>query len=293
MGPRARRRRSVTPPILILAQKAAKRFGVLSHPPPHTPYFPPPLVPQLTAMAHFLSFLKSAVACGLLSIAAVHAAPLESRAVIAHDAVVGFPQTVPSGTTGQVYLAYQPHLFVNNGCVPFPAVDAQGNTSGGLKPSGGSSSNCSKSTGQIYVRGGLNSAGVYGLLYSWYFPKDEPSTGIGHRHDWEGTIVYLRDATSTSPDNIIAVCPSAHGGWDCSTNGFSLSGSSPLIEYSSTWPLDHSTMLTSTVGGTQPLIAWEDLPAAAQAALTNTDFGAANVQVKDPSFLNNLNAATY
>ena len=50
------------------------------------------------------------------------------RASIDHDAVVGFDQTVPSGTTGEVYLAYQPDLYVVNGCVPFPAVDAQGNT---------------------------------------------------------------------------------------------------------------------------------------------------------------------
>jgi hypothetical protein len=50
------------------------------------------------------------------------------RASIDSNAVVGFPQTVPSGTTGKVYLAYQPYLKVVNGCVPFPAVDAQGNT---------------------------------------------------------------------------------------------------------------------------------------------------------------------
>jgi hypothetical protein len=63
-----------------------------------------------------------------LSLATVRAAPLNERASIASDAVVGFPQTVPSGTAGKVYLAYQPHLDVVNGCVPFPAVDASGNT---------------------------------------------------------------------------------------------------------------------------------------------------------------------
>lgn len=53
---------------------------------------------------------------------------LQSRAVIAHDAVVGFAEAVPSGTVGTVYEAYQPYLKVINGCVPFPAVDAAGNT---------------------------------------------------------------------------------------------------------------------------------------------------------------------
>jgi hypothetical protein len=56
------------------------------------------------------------------------AAPLNRRAVIAHDAVVGFPQTVPSGIDGQLMLKYKPWLEVYNGCVPFPAVDAAGNT---------------------------------------------------------------------------------------------------------------------------------------------------------------------
>lgn len=48
---------------------------------------------------------------------------------------------------------------------------------------------------------------------------------------------------------------------------------------------------TSTRGGQQPLIAWESLPAAAKTALTNTDFGDANVPFKDSSFANNLAAA--
>jgi hypothetical protein len=53
---------------------------------------------------------------------------LFSRAVINHDAVVGFLQTVPSGLTGSLYLKYKPYLEVYNGCVPFPAVDAAGDT---------------------------------------------------------------------------------------------------------------------------------------------------------------------
>jgi hypothetical protein len=54
--------------------------------------------------------------------------PLSRRGTIASDEIVGFDQTVPSGITGEVYLAYQPYLYVVNGCVPFPAVDADGDT---------------------------------------------------------------------------------------------------------------------------------------------------------------------
>lgn len=56
------------------------------------------------------------------------AVPLDRRAPIASDQVVPFTQLIPSGSTGQLYLAYQPFLLVSNGCVPFPAVDSVGNT---------------------------------------------------------------------------------------------------------------------------------------------------------------------
>lgn len=62
------------------------------------------------------------------AVVSVSAAPLQPRAVIGHDAVVGFPETVPSGTIGNLYLKYKPYLKVVNGCVPFPAVDSAGNT---------------------------------------------------------------------------------------------------------------------------------------------------------------------
>ncbi|KAJ7153413.1 necrosis and ethylene-inducing protein 2 precursor [Mycena crocata] len=240
----------------------------------------------------FLSFLRVSIRVGILSLAVVSALPLEERAVIAHGAVVSFSQRVPSGTVGNIYLAYQPRLKIVNGCVPFPAVDAAGNTNGGLNPTGASDGGCSSSVGQIYVRSGT-SGGRTALMYSWYMPKDEPSTGLGHRHDWEGTIVWLSSGTATTAANILAVCPSAHGDWDCSTDGYSLTGTSPLIKYESVWPVNHAMGLTTTVGGTQPLIAWESLPAAAQSALTTTDFGDASVPFIDAHFASNLAAVTF
>jgi len=74
-----------------------------------------------------MSPLARYLTLALYSVASL-AAPLERRAVINHDAVVGFPETVPSGTLGSLYLKYKPFLKVDGGCVPFPAVDASGNT---------------------------------------------------------------------------------------------------------------------------------------------------------------------
>lgn len=239
----------------------------------------------------------SRILAGLLATAVANAtpfppSPLQSRGTIGSDDIVGFPQTVPSGTVGSVYLAYQPYLYVVNGCVPFPAVDAAGDTNAGLSPTGASNGDCSSSTGQIYVRG-TTYGSYYALMYSWYMPKDEPSDGLGHRHDWEGVIIWLKSSTSIASSNIVAVCPSAHGGWDCSTTGFSLSGTEALIKYQSIWPLDHSCGLTSTVGGKQPLIAWESLPTVAQTALDTTDFGSGIVPFIDAHFTTNLANASF
>jgi hypothetical protein len=74
------------------------------------------------------------VSTALLAASVANATPiqeasiLERRGTIASDEIVGFAQAVPSNITGEVYLAYQPYLKVVNGCVPFPAVDAEGDT---------------------------------------------------------------------------------------------------------------------------------------------------------------------
>jgi hypothetical protein len=86
---------------------------------------------------------------------------------------------------------------------------------------------------------------------------------------------------------------SAHGGWDCSTSGFSLSGTGALISYQSTWPIDHSMGLSSTKGGQQPLVAWESLSGVEQSALETTDFGSAIVPFIPAHFTDNLAAATF
>lgn len=74
-------------------------------------------------------FILPSLTLALTGLAATaSAAALQSRGTIASDQIVGFAETVPSGTTGTVYKAYQPLLKVTNGCVPFPGVDASGNT---------------------------------------------------------------------------------------------------------------------------------------------------------------------
>lgn len=77
-------------------------------------------------MAVLSRFLQASAA--LLAAVTVNATPVERRSVIDSDAVVGFAETVPTGTVGAVYEAFKPYLKIVNGCVPFPAIDASGNT---------------------------------------------------------------------------------------------------------------------------------------------------------------------
>jgi hypothetical protein len=132
-------------------------------------------------------------------------------------------------------------------------------------------------------------------MYAWYWPKDEPSTlegslGFGHRHDWEGVVVWLSEESTDA--TILGVAASAHGGWDPESTTVSHSGNGALIEYlSEDGILDHSLGFTTTVGAQQPLVAWESLDSTIQNALTTTDFGDAIVPFIDANFENNLAAA--
>nr|5NNW_A Chain A, kDa protein elicitor [Pythium aphanidermatum]5NNW_B Chain B, kDa protein elicitor [Pythium aphanidermatum]5NNW_C Chain C, kDa protein elicitor [Pythium aphanidermatum]5NNW_D Chain D, kDa protein elicitor [Pythium aphanidermatum]5NO9_A Chain A, kDa protein elicitor [Pythium aphanidermatum]5NO9_B Chain B, kDa protein elicitor [Pythium aphanidermatum]5NO9_C Chain C, kDa protein elicitor [Pythium aphanidermatum]5NO9_D Chain D, kDa protein elicitor [Pythium aphanidermatum] len=200
-------------------------------------------------------------------------------AVINHDAVPVWPQPEPADATQALAVRFKPQLDVVNGCQPYPAVDPQGNTSGGLKPSGSQAAACrDMSKAQVYSRSGTYN-GYYAIMYSWYMPKDSPSTGIGHRHDWENVVVWLDNAASA---NIVALSASAHSGYKKSfpADKSYLDGITAKISYKSTWPLDHELGFTTSAGKQQPLIQWEQMTQAARDALESTDFGNANVPFK-------------
>jgi hypothetical protein len=118
----------------------------------------------------------------------------------------------------------------------------------------------------VYARAGTYS-GKFGIMYSWYMPKDSPSSGLGHRHDWENIVVWL-SAQSTSA-SITGVAISAHGDYQKDSSP-DLQGTSPKIGYISYFPVNHQLIATSDLGGQQPLIAWDSMTAAARTAIENT-----------------------
>jgi hypothetical protein len=115
-------------------------------------------------------------------------------------------------------------------------------------------------------------------------PKDSPSSGLGHRHDWENVIVWL-SAQSTSA-TVTGVAISAHGDYQKVAGHFA--GTRPKIGYISIWPINHQLIDTIEQGGEQPLIAWDSLTAAARSAIENTDFGDATPSFRDSNFQNYL-----
>ena len=112
-------------------------------------------------------------------------------------------------------------------------------------------------------------------------PKDEPSTGLGHRHDWENIIVWLSAQSESATVRGVAI--SAHGGYQKETDA-PFDGSRPKIGYISYWPVDHQLIATSDEGGEQPLIAWDSMTDAARNAIETTDFGSATPSFRNSNF---------
>ncbi|GMF32958.1 unnamed protein product [Phytophthora fragariaefolia] len=233
--------------------------------------------------------LQQHIIAALVYLAAVRGA------VIDHDQIVPFTQPVPTSTSQKTAVNFKPQLHITNGCHPYAAVDADGNTSGGLSPTGSSSAGC-KGSGygsQIYGRSAWYN-GVWAIMYSWYFPKDSPASGFGHRHDWEHAVVWLNNPAVTSPE-ILAVSTSAHSGYTVYYPPSSdyLDGSSAKIDYYSVLLINHAFRMTSDTGKTQELIMWDQLTDTARMALENTDFGDANVPFKNANFETKLANAWY
>ncbi|WP_443748573.1 NPP1 family protein [Asticcacaulis solisilvae] len=197
--------------------------------------------------------------------------------VINHDQVVGFAESASA-----LELQFKPTLKVEDGCVPFPAVDQYGNTSGGEAASGARNGGCSSSTGQVYSRVGTYN-GLCAVMYAWYFPKDQVIAG--HRHDWENIVVWLSSCSTSA--TVVQVSYSQHSSYEKLTTP-PMNGTHPKVRYFTDGITDHTVGDTTTVGGTQPLIGWTNLTDAARTALNTTDFGSANVSMDDGNFANNL-----
>ncbi|RVK42209.1 NPP1 family protein [Sinorhizobium meliloti] len=225
-----------------------------------------------------LTALMFVFVCGL---------PMKARAadVINHDKVRGFPDS-----TSGFLKTFQPYLKVIEGCVPFPAVDAAGKVSGGLKPSGMPHGGCSRNLGQIYVRA-REYKGECAVMYSWFFPKEQnvvwPLNG-GSRYDWQDVVVWLTSCNSEA--QVVAVSYSSNGRYVLSTQPH-MHGTHPLVIYHREVSGYHFSLAdTRAHGGMQPAVNWSDLTEEAREALDTHDFGM-GVPFNSYNFEDNLDRA--
>ncbi|KAF7881455.1 hypothetical protein EAF00_011824 [Botryotinia globosa] len=178
----------------------------------------------------------------------------------------------PSTHGEKTYLVkkFEPFLYIALGCQPYSAVDGNGNTSGGLQDTGNVSNGYrDQSKGRTYVRGGW-SGGRYGIMYAWYFPKDQPAAGNVY------VIAWINNPSVAGPA-LIGAAASGHG-----------SGDRLKVEYYVSFATNHELQFTKTLVRDLPMMWYDFLPAVSKIALQNTNFGKASCPLNDHNFANNL-----
>lgn len=126
-------------------------------------------------------------------------------------------------------------------------------------------------------------------MYAWYWPKDQTTDGIStgaHRHDWENVVIWLDAANAT----IAGGAASGHGDYK-KTTGALPGGTTPQVEYFTSFPTNHELQFTDTAGTVLAVSDWDAMPQASRDALNTVDFGKASVPFKDGSFESNLEKA--
>jgi len=217
------------------------------------------------------AFLLSAIA----SLAAVSA----DVNMIDHDTVQPFVQVEPTTNSEKLAVKYKPQLHISYGCHPYPAVNANGSVSAGLKWAGWADGEC-KGSGlgsQVYSRSDWYED-KWAIMYAWYFPKGRQyiyKHRSGHRHHWTYGIVWL---DSDNPDNstIQGVSMSAGVGYQKRSppkSKYVIDGTTVKFDsYKSFWGSKQAIRLTTKEGETQDLVTWEPLTEQARTALTDADF---------------------
>ncbi|ETL48041.1 hypothetical protein L916_02304 [Phytophthora nicotianae] len=212
---------------------------------------------------------------------------------IGHDEIKPFPQPDPVTISEKVGVKFKPQIQIRTGCVPYPVVNEFGETSGGLQTSGSPRGGCRGSVhgSQVYGRSAWIN-GFWAIMYSWYFPKDSPSSRMGHRHDWEFAVVFIDNPGIPEP-KIIGCSVSSHDGRKkynpCPS--WVIDGNSLKVRYKHAWPMNHDLDVTGDAGTFQDLIMWDQMTDDARRALNSVSFGKANTPFNDGKFLPTLESA--
>ncbi|MFG2799845.1 NPP1 family protein [Streptomyces pseudovenezuelae] len=215
------------------------------------------------------------------------------------SASAGVLQNLPENATAFQKNFEPVYDYDTDSCYPAAAIDANGTLNGGLKPTGSVTGQCRGdhlNHANTYSRAKCNN-GWCGIIYASYFEKDEASPGIGHRHDWECMVVWVRQGAGT-PSYLSA---SRHGGFSTHpTADVPMSGQRVMAVYHKDGASTHAfrfakwgeTAENDTGAWHQEnLLTWDNLAPNLRAVLNGSDWGDANLPLQDSKFNDTLNKA--
>ncbi|KAG1707156.1 hypothetical protein DVH05_026352 [Phytophthora capsici] len=235
-----------------------------------------------------------------------------ASATVDHDKIEPFPQPEPVTVSEKAAIKFKPQLYTHaNICAPFPAVNAAGEVTGGLKGTNGNDA-CKYALkgAQVYGRAGWHKD-LWAIMYSWYFPKGFNWLGFpSRRHDWKNVVVWIDNPDLETP-KIVGVAMSKSDTeyrkvWQTFNSNFVgsqvdfkrrngrrrrsyTSGSSTNLRFDN---VAGDLFFSRWDGDYQDLIMWEQLTDVARVALNNSEsFGDAKVPFSDKHFEDHLDEA--
>lgn len=211
--------------------------------------------------------------------------------LIAHDAVVKL--TMDGNYAHKAALEkFKPFIKNDGQCVPFAAVDAQGQIGHGLRPTGFfEGSGCDHSEGQLYSRVG-SAGGVPAIMFATYYPKEQWGWRSGQRHLWIHFILWFKDTLLDGYPRAISLSEDAYT-YDTSFNKpyAPLTTRVSIRKQGKSFKLDWGG---DALGQDLPLIDWDSMPIDAREALNTFSWGGQFDQAcpfNDDNFQSNLDLA--
>lgn len=215
------------------------------------------------------------------------------------DVIQALPQNASN-----IELEYAPvYDYDKDGCYATAAITPNGTTNPGLPLGGDVNGHCRDlrqlENSNTYSRAKSNN-GWTAIMYASYFEKDQAALGpgsSGHRHDWEHTIVWVKDG------QVQYVTYSAHGNWYTKPRSdVRFSGNHPKIVYHKDGGLTHAFRLANSNDEPPenhyhqwlhlPMVGWNGYPSLAiREKLMTTNFGSATLEIKDGNFERSLASA--
>lgn len=236
-----------------------------------------------------VSVLLGVVAAGMTSVAYAERSP------------GGLPAAAPEADQ-----KFQPATdYDKDGCYPTPAIGPDGTVNPGKDLGGAENGECRDEVdlddANIYSRSKCNN-GWCAYMYAYYFEKDQvlagPGSG-GHKHDLEHVVVWVQN------DIPVWVAVSHHKEylWIHRDKIQWHDGTHAKVVYHKDEPFTHAFRHAKSDGGDEPpenhkgtwhlpkVIGWDDFPPGFRDKLVSTNFGDAELAIKDGKFEENLEKA--